>query len=342
MLVEGAHKVCHLRHCRYRGLGMRILAVDDDPIILELLRGSLSKHAHYDLVCCETAEKALDAISCNIEPFDCFLLDVMLPGIDGIDLCAQLRKAKQYRTTPIIMITASRAPDLMRRAFSAGATDYVSKPLNGVELGARINAAGMLNESLHRERMAQHSLTELSTKLRLKFDEAVRIDTAGVTELAALENDLLRLPIGAYAMNLFCIDVMGLRGIHRAVGGAQFRYHLDRVATAAAQALGNRNWKLAYTGGGRFMGVVMGRGVLDRDSLLEDMNEALAEGWDLQASATPMPPSLRVASIGDKRIWTGLSASNALREQLVSTDMLHGSVEAGEDRLFARFNKAVS
>ena len=62
---------------------MRILAVDDDPIILDLLKGSLNKDNSGDLICCETAEDALEVLETQTTPIDCFLLDIMLPGIDG-------------------------------------------------------------------------------------------------------------------------------------------------------------------------------------------------------------------------------------------------------------------
>jgi CheY-like chemotaxis protein len=113
---------------------MRILAVDDDPIILDLLKGSLTAHDQYELMCSASAEQALQTVAAETVPIDCFLLDIMLPGVDGIELCDRIRKLRQYRTTPIIMITASRDPELMGRAFEAGATDFISKPLDGVEL----------------------------------------------------------------------------------------------------------------------------------------------------------------------------------------------------------------
>lgn len=320
---------------------MRILAVDDDPVILDLLKESLTAHEHYDLICCATGEEALGVLESGLEPFDCFLLDIMLPGIDGVEVCDRIRQMQQYRATPIIMITASREPDLMGRAFYAGATDFLPKPLNGVELGARINSAGMLNDSLHRERQTRHTLDELSAKMKVRFDEQIKLSSKDVGDLATLENNLLRLPAGCYAMTLFSIDVLGLRGIHRAVKPPQFRAQVEKVADAAFAALGKSSAKIAYAGSGRFMGVIMGRGRLNPAAVVEEMNDLLAQDWDAEVTGTPLPPQLQIAQIGDQRIWSGLSASDMLRDHLVSNDLMQEPDPVRQDRLFSKFDRAV-
>ncbi len=320
---------------------MRILAVDDDPVILDLLKESLTAHEHYDLVCCSTGEEALTVLQSGLTPFDCFLLDIMLPGIDGVELCDRVRQMKEYRTTPIVMITASREPDLMGRAFYAGATDFLPKPLNGVELGARINSAGMLNDSLHRERQTRHTLDELTAQMKVRFDEQIKLSSKDVTNLASLENDLLRLPTGCYSMTLFSIDVLGLRGIHRAVKAPQFRAQVEAVAEAACAALDGTSARIAYAGSGRFMGVIMGRRRLNTNAVLDDMTSRMTENWNEDATGTPMPPQLQIAQIGDQRILSGLSASDVLRTHLVSNDLMQAPDPDRQDRLFSKFDRAV-
>lgn len=320
---------------------MRILAVDDDPVILDLLERALADSRGYELTTCTSGEDALKLLKGPIAPFECFLLDVMLPGIGGIELCDAIRQTAAYRTAPIIMITASREPDLMERAFYAGATDFMSKPLDGVELSARIVSASMLNDSLHREREARHTLADLTAKMKLRFDEAVRLSNPEVTDLLALENTLLRMPEGCYAMTLFSIDVMGLRGIHRAVSPMAFRYHLEAVAGAAVDAFKHRTARLAYTGSGRFMGVVMGRERFDRDAVLTAINASLSSDWDATASGTPMPPAIRLTTLSDQRLWSGVSASDMLRTKKANVDLLRGVQEEQEDNLFSKLEARV-
>jgi len=83
---------------------MRILAVDDDPVILDLLTGCLTENDNYELVCAESSEEALELMRDAKVPFDSFLLDIMLPGISGISLCETIRDIPFYRAVPIVMI----------------------------------------------------------------------------------------------------------------------------------------------------------------------------------------------------------------------------------------------
>lgn len=320
---------------------MRIMAVDDDLLILDLLRECLTKQGGYDLTCCETAEDALQLMEEETLPFDCFLLDIMLPGVDGIELCDMLRQSSRYRTTPILMITASREANLMERAFYAGATDYINKPLDGIELGARINSASMLNDSLHREREIRHTLEELTEKMKLRLEEDVDLEGSGVMTPPELENMLLRMPAGCYSMTLFNIDISGIRGIHRDLTGPQFRYHLMEVGRAACAAMEGLNTMVAYSGHGRFVGAVIGRKRFDRENALMKMNARLSNDWDVAASARPMPPQLVMGALSDQRLWSGLSASNHLRDNSVppSKELTLGKSQA--DVLFDRLGEII-
>lgn len=305
---------------------MRILAVDDDPVILDLLRGSLTQNQSYELTCCESGEKAMDLIEDAEQSFDCLLLDIMLPGIDGIELCDWVRQQADYRTKPIVMITASKDPELMGQAFSAGATDFLLKPLDGVELGARINSMAMLNDSLYRERAAQDSINELSAAIESRFEEAVKLTRSDTVDMAALENDLLRLPAGCYAMSLFCIDVAGMGPLHKTVKPVHFRANLEMIGLAINEALRMKSVKLAYAGSGRFVGVLMGRGRLDTEAVAEEINATLVDNWDINRYGAPMAPEVRMCQVGNQRIWSGLSASDKLREHLESQDILRREV----------------
>lgn len=295
---------------------MRILAVDDDPIILDLLKGALPGAHGYDLVCCASAEEALDTLADETNRFECFLLDIMLPGIDGIELCENLRGLDTYRTTPIIMITASKEPGLMGRAFHAGATDFVTKPLDGMELGARINTAGMLNNSLLREREAQHSLAEMTAKLKLQFEESIELETEGVTDLITMENDLLRMHEGLYAMTLFAVDVLGMESTYRNTTARAFRRQLEQVATALRGELAGAPWKLAYVGGGRFAAVSMSRKRPNFEVMRAQMQATLALEWNASDSEEMDVPELQITPLSDQRLWSGRSASDFLRGAL--------------------------
>lgn len=86
---------------------MKILAVDDDPIILELLAHFIDTLTDHKVVLASCADEAIDVIQANARsPFDCFLLDIQMPGTDGITLAGKIRAMEPYTDTPILMLTA--------------------------------------------------------------------------------------------------------------------------------------------------------------------------------------------------------------------------------------------
>lgn len=296
---------------------MRILAVDDDPVVLEMLQAALTREdMNCDLVCCEDAEQAMEVLDTNIKPFDCFLLDIMLPGIDGIELCGNIREKSEYKSTPVIMITGCTDPSLMGRAFGAGATDFVTKPLSGLDLGARINTASMLNDSIIREREAKVTLAEMTAKMRLSFEEVLVLEARGVTDVSAMENDLLRLPEGCYAMHLFSIEIQDLRERHERISAPAFRQHVEQAARSVTEALEGQTYKLAYTGSGRFVGILMQRRRIDPAAILTSAHAALARNWDAKRCEMDQFPSLHMTALSDQRLWSGRSAGDQLHRSL--------------------------
>lgn len=114
---------------------MRILVVEDEARLAMLLRRGLTEEGHaVDLA--ETGEDALDSIT--LARYDAIILDVMLPGIDGFEVCRKLRR--QQVTTPILLLTARDAVDDRVAGLDAGGDDYLVKPFALAELSARLRA----------------------------------------------------------------------------------------------------------------------------------------------------------------------------------------------------------
>ncbi len=115
----------------------RILVVEDEPAIREMLGFSLTK-AGFRFEEAVDAEQALLAIAAS--PPDLVLLDWMLPGMSGVDLARRLRREELTAALPIIMLTARSEENDRVRGLETGADDYVSKPFSPRELIARIHA----------------------------------------------------------------------------------------------------------------------------------------------------------------------------------------------------------
>jgi two-component system sensor histidine kinase/response regulator len=115
----------------------KIMIVDDDVDTTNIL-GSIMKSAGYEPISVNDSTIAVQ-IASTAHP-DLFLLDLMMPVIDGFKLCRMLRAEPEFVRTPIIIITALADSDSKIVAYGAGATDYVTKPYLPKELLAKINA----------------------------------------------------------------------------------------------------------------------------------------------------------------------------------------------------------
>ena len=114
-----------------------ILAVDDEVHILELISFNL-KAAGYHVVTALTGEEALKR--CEVERPSLVLLDIMLPGIDGLEVCRRLKGDRMTSNIPIIMLTARGDEVDKILGLELGADDYITKPFSVRELGARVNS----------------------------------------------------------------------------------------------------------------------------------------------------------------------------------------------------------
>jgi two-component system OmpR family response regulator len=114
---------------------MRVLVVEDEKKLAELLARGLREEGH----AADLAERGEEALwMAHAVPYDAIVLDVMLPGLDGFDVCRRLRKDGVW--SPVLMLTARDAIDDRVTGLDAGADDYLAKPFSFEELLARLRA----------------------------------------------------------------------------------------------------------------------------------------------------------------------------------------------------------
>lgn len=123
-----------------------ILAVDDEPDLLEVVRYNLDREG-YIVECVATGEMALKAAK-SITP-NLILLDLMLPGVDGLEVCRDLKAEAKTRNIPIVMLTAKGEEADIVLGLEMGADDYITKPFSPRVLVARVRAV------LRRQRAAR-------------------------------------------------------------------------------------------------------------------------------------------------------------------------------------------
>lgn len=134
----------------------RILVVDDDPVITTLTVTLLKRD--YDVMSAADGATALAAVS--FQPFDLVLLDITMPGMDGIALCRILKTAPRTHDIPVIFISGHTDDGQIVLGFAAGGVDYVTKPFDTAVLRARISTHLALKDSRAALERAHHDLQE--------------------------------------------------------------------------------------------------------------------------------------------------------------------------------------
>ncbi|MFF2014474.1 ATP-binding protein [Paenibacillus sp. NPDC058177] len=124
---------------------LNILVVDDDPVNLRVLGGMLSD-AHYYLVPALSGKEALELLDRG--RWDMVIADVMMPHMSGYELTRIIRERYSVSELPVLLLTARAQPEDIYTGFLAGASDYVIKPVDGLELQYRVRSLTMLKQSL--------------------------------------------------------------------------------------------------------------------------------------------------------------------------------------------------
>jgi len=150
---------------------MRILIVDDLPDSQVLLKSFLMAGGYTDLL---IAGSSLDAFKLlgmeNPEGvgtgIDLILMDILMPGLDGIETCHLIKATECLRDIPIIVVTATDELKYIEMALDAGALDYINKPVSRVELLARVRSALKLKHEIDRRKALEQELAELKRQVK--------------------------------------------------------------------------------------------------------------------------------------------------------------------------------
>jgi DNA-binding response OmpR family regulator len=141
----------------------KILAVDDSVTYLNQLAEALRGEG-YDVVLAQSGEEALELIA--VQPMDCVLLDLVMPGLGGQETCRRIKSAPIVRDVPVIILTARESRDAMIRALAAGADDYIAKSSEFDVLKARMRA------QIRRRQFEDESRRAREGALRKELDDA--------------------------------------------------------------------------------------------------------------------------------------------------------------------------
>ena len=192
----------------------KILIVDDQPQNIQVI-GNLLRDYHYKSGFSTSGENALELLEKS--NFDLILLDINMPGIDGFEVCTQIRSKSTHPNydTPIIFLTAKIETDSILKGFQLGGQDYVTKPFNNEELLARVKTQISLqlakrdlkdiNENLENLVQKRTNKIQLITEeLQAAHDELKIMDQVKGEFIRAISHEL-RTPLTGIMLSLIHI-----------------------------------------------------------------------------------------------------------------------------------------
>ena len=175
-----------------------VLVVDDEPDNFDVVETFLSNQG-YHLYYAANGQEAIASLD-TYNP-DLILLDVMMPGIDGMEVCRQIKAMSKWQAVPIIMVTALSSKSDLAHCLSAGADDFISKPVNGVELRARVHSMLRIKQQYddiqNLSRIQENTinllngtLNELHGNLASSLSHELNTPLNGILGMIGLLNDL--------------------------------------------------------------------------------------------------------------------------------------------------------
>ncbi len=178
----------------------RILVVDDNTENIRVI-GSILRQQGYNAGFAMDGQQALEILKGSVEEFDLMLLDVNMPGMNGFEVCREIRRMDRFDELPVIFLTANTETAQIVEGFSSGGQDYVTKPFQADELLARISThlelrekralLKQMNEHLNEKvRERTQELEESNQKLESAYRELQKLDESKAVFLRLISHEI--------------------------------------------------------------------------------------------------------------------------------------------------------
>ncbi|UOB79945.1 fused response regulator/phosphatase [Bacillus sp. ZJS3] len=202
---------------------MSILIVDDNPVNIFVIEKILKQAGYQDLVSLNSAQELFEYIqfgkdSSRHNEIDLILLDIMMPEIDGLEVCRRLQKEEKFKDIPIIFVTALEDANKLAEALDIGAMDYITKPINKVELLARMRVALRLKSELNWHKEQEENLRnelDLATQVQRNLlssplrKENIKIEASYLPSFKLAGDMYYWYKIDENRYGIILLDVMG-------------------------------------------------------------------------------------------------------------------------------------
>jgi len=198
----------------------KILIVDDFPASVRILANTLAED--YRVLTATSGSEALDII--RAEPPDLILLDIMMPGMDGYELCRLLKQDEKFHNIPVIFVTARAEEEDKEKGLALGAVDYLIKPVSAAIIKARVRThLDLKRHREHLEKMVEERTLELNKALKLlqskkesEFRQAAEVHSGRLAALGEMATSMaheINQPLNVISITVQGWQLLNRRGV---------------------------------------------------------------------------------------------------------------------------------
>jgi diguanylate cyclase (GGDEF)-like protein len=291
----------------------RILIVDDERLNVEVLNGLLKDH--YSITVAMNGEQALKAARSKTKP-DLILLDIMMPEMDGYEVCRKLKADQKTKEIPVIFVTAMNSTDDETKAFDVGAVDFITKPIKTAVAMARINTH--LELKSQRDYLSTLSMRDGLTGVanRRKFNEY-------------LDNEYQKALTEQSNLPLLMIDIDCFKSYYDYYGFLEGEDVLKLIAATIESKMESSTDMVARIGGELFSCLLPGRNYNAMVTIGETILDAV-RALKIPHELSTVSDTLTV-SIGGID-FVPQSHSHVEDAMVLAEDKLYHAIESGRNR----------
>lgn len=247
---------------------MAIVIVDDTVFSIEVIKAFLVSAGYLDVITVQSARELYQLVDGyserGIVEVDLILMDIVMPEVDGIEACRNVKKREWLVDVPVIMVTATTEKDDLQMAFSAGAMDFIKKPLDRVELLARVRSALRLKHETYRRKARETELLEVTRQLKAANEKLQNLSyldgLTGIANRRHFDQGLLQESRRAKRENsplsLIILDIDYFKAFNDTYGHLKGDDCLKTVASSLKQTL-KRSGDLPARYGGEEFAVIL-------------------------------------------------------------------------------------
>ncbi|MRU16355.1 response regulator [Roseovarius sp. A21] len=286
---------------------MRVLAIDDEPTFCDLLQTRLAQLGISDVETAYTGQEALEKASDTDNPFDCFLVDIRMIPMDGIEIVRGIRAIPHHMSTPIIMISSLTDKASIDAAFMAGANDYITKPLDTVELKIRLEMANSILEERAQTRLLHEHLLgqEAALYAPMNFeDEIILEDVQSSISMMSMENFLLKQ--GNIRLRQSCaigFHMLNAESYFRMMDPTYYAVLMGEVSLAVSRTLDFCPHMLVCPGKGDVVALLLDHPNPDAQSLERNFQEEMTKLRLRLANLDMTVPTVRMGAPTHVSLW---------------------------------------